>query len=71
MIGGFPLRLDSNKKILGYLSMIGFYNLPLDYLDEFAKSVEKVTLADVKDAFKRHIDPEKMVTVIVGGDDKK
>ncbi|PWB51682.1 MAG: peptidase M16 [Nitrosomonadales bacterium] len=69
--GGFPLRIDSNKKILGYLSLIGFYRLPLNYLDEFVNKVEKVTLAEVKDAFKRRIDPERMVTVIVGGDDQK
>lgn len=66
LIGSFPLRLDSNKKIIGYLSMIGYYRLPLDYLDQFVKNVAKVTPAQVKDAFGRRIDPEKMVTVIVG-----
>ncbi|MDP2784874.1 MAG: pitrilysin family protein [Sulfurimicrobium sp.] len=71
LIGSFPLRLDSNRKILGYLSLIGYYNLPLDYLDQFVKNVDKVTLAEVNSAFKRRIDPEKMVTVIVGGDGKK
>ena len=51
--------------------MIGYYNLPLDYLDQFAKNVDKVTLSEVNSAFRRHIDAEKMVTVIVGGDGKK
>lgn len=67
LIGSFPLRLDSNKKILGYLAMIGFYRLPLDYLDQFIHRVDKVRAAQIKDAFMRRIDPEKMVTVIVGG----
>jgi zinc protease len=71
LIGSFPLRLDSNRKILGYLSLIGYYKLPLDYLDQFVKNVDKVTLAEVNSAFKRRIDPEKMVTVIVGGDGKR
>lgn len=66
--GSFPLRLDSNKKILGYLALIGYYHMPLDYLDRFIGNVDKVTLADVKQAFQRRIDPEKMVTVIVGAD---
>lgn len=65
--GSFPLRLDSNKKILGYLSLIGYYHLPLDYLDQFEKNVDKVGVAEVKQAFKRRIDPEKMLTVVVGG----
>ncbi len=66
IIGGFPLRLDSNKKILGYLAMIGFYNLPLTYLDDYLKAVESVTAAQIKDAFQRRIHPQEMVTVIVG-----
>ncbi|MBZ0104606.1 MAG: insulinase family protein [Sulfuricella denitrificans] len=69
--GGFPLRIDSNKKILGYLALIGFYHLPLNYLDAFSDKIEKVTLAEIKSAFKRRINPERMVTVIVGGNGEK
>jgi len=64
--GGFALRVDSNKKIADYLALIGFYNLPLDYLDTFIARMNAVTLQQVKDAFKRRVDPGKMVTVIVG-----
>ncbi len=66
--GGFPLRLDSNAKILDYLAVIGFYKLPLTYLDDFNANVKKVTTTQIKDAFARRIDPNKMVTVVVGGD---
>jgi zinc protease len=65
--GGFALRLDSNKDITEYVAMIGFYGLPLDYLSTFNDKVEKVTVADIKDAFKRRIHPDEMVTVMVGG----
>jgi len=66
IIGGFPMRIDSNKKILDYLNVIGFYKLPLNYLDEYNKRVEKVTAAQIKDAFNRRLKPENFVTVIVG-----
>ncbi len=66
--GGFPMRIDSNRKIHGYLSFIGFYELPLTYLEDFVSNVEKVTVDDVKSAFARHIDPERLVTVVVGAD---
>ncbi len=65
--GGFPLVLDSNKDIVGYLGMIGFYGLPLDYIDTLPGKVEAVTLAQVRDAWTRRIDPARMVTVLVGG----
>lgn len=66
IIGGFPMRIDSNKKILDYLSVIGFYKLPLNYLDGYNKSVENVTAAQIKDAFNRRLNTKNFVTVIVG-----
>ena len=66
IVGGFPLRIDSNRKILDYLGIIGFYDLPLTYLDDFTRKVEQVTVAQVRDAFRRRIDPQAMATVIVG-----
>ena len=71
VIGGFPLRIDSNRKILDYLSIIGFYDLPLSYLDDFPARIEAVTLAEVKDAWRRRIRPDRMVTVVVGALDTK
>ena len=65
--GGFPLRLDSNGKIVENLAVIGFYKLPLDYLDTFNQKVDAVTTQQIRDAFKRRIGPERMVTVKVGG----
>lgn len=65
--GGFPLRVDSNRKRVEYLSMIGFYNLPLDYLDSFIGNIEAVDQNKIKDALKRRLDPDTLVTVIVGG----
>lgn len=66
IIGGFPLRIDSNRKIHSYLGVIGFYQLPLTYLDDFVKNVERVTADQVKTAFQRRVHPERMVTVVVG-----
>ncbi len=71
IIGGFPLRIDSNKKILDYLSVIGFYQLPLTYLDDFTAKVDQVTSRQIHDAFKRRVDPDAMATVIVGAPEEK
>ncbi len=64
--GGFPLRLDSNREILGYIAMIAFYGLPPDYLDTFIEKVNAVTLEQIRDAFRRRLQPERFVTVMVG-----
>lgn len=68
LVGSFPLRIDSNRKILENVAVIGFYGLPLDYLDRYAENVEKVTAAEIKAAFARHVRPENMVTVVVAGE---
>jgi len=65
--GGFALRVDSNSKIADYLAMIGFYGLPLDYLETFKDKVRQVTIAQIKDAYSRRVHPDTMVTVMVGG----
>jgi zinc protease len=67
IIGGFALRIDSNSKQAEYVNMIGFYDLPLDYLDTFNQKVRAVTREQIIDAWKRRINPKAMVTVTVGG----
>lgn len=70
LVGGFPMRIDTNRKIHEYLAIIGFYGLPLTYLDEFVGKIEAVTLDQVRDAFRRRVDPEKLITVVVGAADE-
>jgi zinc protease len=66
LTGGFPLRIDSNRDIINYLSMIGFYNLPLDYLDTYNRKIMAVTAEQIRDAFRRKLSPDRFVTVMVG-----
>jgi len=67
LIGGFALRIDSNRKLLDNVANIAWNQLPLDYLDSWPQQVANVTVADIKQAFARKLQPEKMVTVVLGG----
>ena len=66
IINGFGLKLDANSKMLGYVSMIGFYGLPLDWLAQYTRRVEAVTADQVRDAFRRRVPLSSMATVIAG-----
>ncbi|MCL2345494.1 MAG: insulinase family protein [Desulfobulbus sp.] len=66
--GSFPLRLDSNRKILDNVAVIGFYGLPFDYLDRYQERVKAVTAAEVKAAFARHVQPQALRIVTVAAD---
>ncbi|WP_296490149.1 pitrilysin family protein [Rhodoferax sp.] len=67
LIGGFALRLDSNRKLLDNVTNIAWNGLPLDYLDHWTQRVQKITVADIKAAFQRKLQPDRMVTVVLGG----
>lgn len=64
--GGFPLRIAGNAKVVEYLAMIGFYGLPLDFLDRFTERVAAVTAPQIRDAFARRIHPDRLAVVSVG-----
>lgn len=66
--GSFPLRLDSNKKLLDNVAALGFYGLPLDYLEQYQAKVQAVTVDQVKQAFFRHVKPVDLMTVTVAGE---
>jgi zinc protease len=68
--GGFAMRFDTNKELASYVSMIGFYEMPLDYLDTFTQKIDKVSLSSITDAFKRHINLNTLQTVTVGNSAK-
>jgi zinc protease len=70
LVGGFALRIDSNRKLLEQVALIGFYQLPLTWLDDFTARVEKVSVDQIRAAFARRVRPDNLVTVVVGSGEK-
>ena len=70
LVGGFALRIDSNRKLLEQVALIGYYRLPLAWLDDFTARVEKVSVAEVRAAFARRVRADHLVTVVVGSGEK-
>lgn len=68
IVGSFPLRFDSNAKLLKYLNLIGYYNLPDDYLEVYPKAVAALTVNDVKSAWQRRVKLQDMNIVVVGAE---
>lgn len=66
LIGGFALRIDTNRKLLDNIAGIAWNDLPLNYLDTWTQQVDKVTVAGIKAAFARKLQPQRMATVVVG-----
>ncbi|EKF74384.1 hypothetical protein A11A3_09295 [Alcanivorax hongdengensis A-11-3] len=66
ILGSFALGTADNSDILGQLGAIGFYDLPLDYLQQFNAAVQKVTADDIRRAFQRTVNPDDLAIVSIG-----
>ncbi|MDG4867964.1 pitrilysin family protein [Guyparkeria sp. 1SP6A2] len=66
LIGGFPMRLNSNAKLSEQIGALALFELPLDYFDTYTQRVDAVKADAVRQAFARHVDPERRIVVIVG-----
>lgn len=66
LIGGFAQRIDSNRERVGLMAMVGFYDLPLNYLQVWTTKVESVTLADIRTATAAYLNPEEWNLIRVG-----
>lgn len=67
LIGGFALRIDSNRKLLDNVANIAWNHLPLTYLDTWTQQIDRVSAADIRAAFQRKLQPSTMATVVLGG----
>ncbi|QCI15079.1 insulinase family protein [Pseudomonas putida] len=66
LAGSFPLSNASNASIVGQLGAIGFYNLPLTWLEDFMQQSQALTVDQVKAAMNKHLAADKLVIVTVG-----
>jgi zinc protease len=66
LVQGFGLRIDNNRKLLAHVASIGWYGLPLDYLQTWTRKIQAVTAQDMQRAMARVLQPDRMVSVVVG-----
>ncbi|RAU46111.1 MULTISPECIES: pitrilysin family protein [unclassified Pseudomonas] len=66
LAGSFPLSTASNSAIVGQLGAIGFYNLPLTYLEDFMTQSQSVTVEQIKAVMNKHLNVDNLVIVTAG-----
>ena len=66
LAGSFPLSTASNADIVGQLGSMGFYDLPLTYLEDFMAQIQALNIEQVKTAMAKHLSPEAMLIVSAG-----
>ncbi|MBI5409530.1 MAG: insulinase family protein [Nitrospirae bacterium] len=70
LTGSFPLRLETGARIANFLLAVEYYELGLDYVDNYPSYINSVTKEDVLRVAKKYLEPENFVLVVVA-DQKK
>jgi zinc protease len=70
LTGSFPLRMDTSSKIAGMMTSVEIYNLGLDYPQKYPKLINAVTREDILRVAKKYLDPDKIVVVVLGDQEK-
>jgi len=70
LTGSFPLRIDTNNKLAGFLIGVEFYDLGLNYVVNYKRFIESVTREDVLRVAKKYLNTKDYVLVIVGNLEK-
>jgi zinc protease len=70
LTGSFPLRMDTSAKIAAMMTSVEIYNLGLDYPQKYPAFINAVTKDDILRVAKKHLDPDKIVIVVLGDQDQ-
>jgi zinc protease len=65
LTGSFPLRLDTQGKLAGFLTLVEYFGLGLDYPERYPSVINAVTREEVTRVAKTYLHPEKAILVVV------
>jgi len=63
--GYYPMTLETPRQVASEIIKVKLYGLPVSYIQDFTKNIQKVTKADILRAAKTYIDPDNMVFCVV------
>jgi zinc protease len=64
-VGYYPMSLETPSQVAGEIIKIKLYGLPVSYIQDFTKNIQKVTKADILHAAQKYIHPDDMVFCVV------
>ena len=70
LIGSFPLRFDTNRRLASFFAQVEFFELGSDYPERYPDLVRAIRREDVLRAAQRYLQPEKLIVVVVANQEK-
>jgi zinc protease len=66
LTGSFPLRMDTNAKMVRLLSAMEIYGLGLDFPEKYTKLINQVTPEEILRVARTYLKPDHFLLVVVG-----
>jgi len=66
LTGSFPLRMDTNAKLVRLLSAMELYGLGMDFPEKYSQRINQVTAEEVLRMARTYLHPDKFLLVVVG-----
>lgn len=65
LIGSFPMRMDTQGKLVNFLLQVEYYGLGLDYPEKYSRLIQSVTREEVLRVARKYLQPENCILVVV------
>jgi zinc protease len=65
LVGSFPMRFDTQAKLVNFLSQMEYYGLGLDYPEKYPALIQSVTREEVLRVAQKYLHPENHILVVV------
>ena len=65
LTGSFPLRLDTQKELVDFISKVEYYGLGMDYAEHYPSLINSVSREEVLQMAQGYLHPEKYILVVV------
>lgn len=62
LIGSYPLRFDTNRKVASLLAQVEYYGLGLDYPERYAELIRRISREDVARVARQYLHPDELIT---------
>lgn len=66
LVSGYARHFESAEQLARASAQLALYDLPDDYFDQFVPIVERVEALEVTRVANQHLDPDRLLTVVVG-----
>jgi zinc protease len=66
LTGSFPMRMDTNAKMVKLLSAIEFYGLGLDFPEKYPQWINALNREEILRVARQYLQPDKFLMVVVG-----